>query len=752
MTSGAEERNTELMICVLQHLYERSWYAITESLLAMTIFRDEFGANFVLLFGTLLFLKVFHWLSADRVEFMEQSPSVSRLFHVRMVSVLWTLFGLDFFLVAFAVEVLILDKNRMGIMIMFASEFMILTTTLLSTFAKYIINVQDMRSEEPWEAKSMWVFFVDLITDFLKLLTYVIFLALILSFYNLPLNIIRDVYMTARSFFGRLRDFIKYRAATKNMDTRFPDATRQDLSATSDGTCIICREEMTPRVDEQAGDDQSATGASVSASRRETGGGGGLNETPKKLPCGHIFHFHCLRSWLERQQSCPTCRRTVFASPEAQLRDAEVNEHPRGPAAQPHAAATANVRPDNNAQAGNVPSANATQTARDRLQGFLQQLQTDAARVRDHANQHTPRAGSDPSTQETAVQATPATPAANSATSSSQPTPGQASTENLSSQRGRAPVQRALISSLFAQSDTDAERRAPGETATPLPQLSTPTRTDPREDLISSLVPPAPWTLKPSKTVTAQEQADVAGTAQSSEAAPHGKSAACPSTATKEAGESVEAIDPADAREAARAAALRRFESRSSGNAMSASAQIASVNPSKLDSDDTKGQQNGRASATESERTTLPGEPQLIPLFDPATIADYEIAFAPHLPFPLVHSAAVGHGAVGAAARGNSSLDELATAESLLQSSPEQLRSLSQRNRRGLEERLRLLTRVEGAIGGLVEELTRALSVIPSSDDMEGEDDGMDETEQERRLKKGKEAAEGVHAASGNGV
>jgi E3 ubiquitin-protein ligase synoviolin len=29
-------------------------------------------------------------------------------------------------------------------------------------------------------------------------------------------------------------------------------------------------------------------------------------EKPKKLNCGHIFHFGCLRSWLERQQSCPT--------------------------------------------------------------------------------------------------------------------------------------------------------------------------------------------------------------------------------------------------------------------------------------------------------------------------------------------------------------------------------------------------------------------------------------------------------------
>jgi len=38
---------------------------------------------------------------------------------------------------------------------------------------------------------------------------------------------------------------------------------------------------------------------------------------PKKLICGHIFHFHCLRSWLERQQTCPTCRRPVIQAPPA---------------------------------------------------------------------------------------------------------------------------------------------------------------------------------------------------------------------------------------------------------------------------------------------------------------------------------------------------------------------------------------------------------------------------------------------------
>lgn len=34
--------------------------------------------------------------------------------------------------------------------------------------------------------------------------------------------------------------------------------------------------------------------------------------TSKKLPCGHIFHTACLRSWFQRQQTCPTCRLNIL--------------------------------------------------------------------------------------------------------------------------------------------------------------------------------------------------------------------------------------------------------------------------------------------------------------------------------------------------------------------------------------------------------------------------------------------------------
>ena len=123
--------------------------------------------------------------------------------------------------------------------------------------------------------------------DFMKLTTYLLFFSLIIVKHGLPLNMIRDVYITARSFVTRFRALTRYLSATRDMDRRYPNATASELNDMSDRTCIICRDELAlpdPQVQGQAGP----------------------NTTPKKLPCGHIFHFNCLRSWLERQQSCPT--------------------------------------------------------------------------------------------------------------------------------------------------------------------------------------------------------------------------------------------------------------------------------------------------------------------------------------------------------------------------------------------------------------------------------------------------------------
>lgn len=125
--------------------------------------------------------------------------------------------------------------------------------------------------------------------DFLKLSVYTAFFCVLLIFYGLPIHIMRDLFMTTRSFVKRLTALLKYKQALRDMN-RYADATVEELAR--EDTCIICREEMRPW-DPNAGQLE--------------------RHRPKKLPCGHILHFGCLKSWLERQQVCPTCRSSVVA-------------------------------------------------------------------------------------------------------------------------------------------------------------------------------------------------------------------------------------------------------------------------------------------------------------------------------------------------------------------------------------------------------------------------------------------------------
>lgn len=70
----------------VERINERISQAVMETCLAMTIFREEFNAEFVAMFCALTFVKVFHWLVSDRVAYIETTPTVSRLSHLRIVS------------------------------------------------------------------------------------------------------------------------------------------------------------------------------------------------------------------------------------------------------------------------------------------------------------------------------------------------------------------------------------------------------------------------------------------------------------------------------------------------------------------------------------------------------------------------------------------------------------------------------------------------------------------------------------------
>jgi E3 ubiquitin-protein ligase synoviolin len=388
----------------IEQLYEKAWFAITETCLAMTIFREEVGAWFLVMFVALLTGKVWGWIGDGRVEVLEQQPPANpRLFHIRLTISLGMSVLYDLGLMNYTINTVI-QQARPNMMVMFLFEFAILTTSSFATSFRYCISLIEAKvvkkqtqerllerrrevreeraemirqreaavaaagegsdavpSDEPlpseddvdemdievpgWETKGHWVLTLDLITgksallaspftsahylDFVKLGIYVTFFVILLMFYGLPIHIMRDLFLTARSFTKRLTAFMKYRRATRDMNKLYEDATVEDIQR--EDTCIICREEMRPWSVTNPQPPLAAPGAIPPARPATT-----VNERsrPKKLPCGHILHLGCLKSWLERQQMCPTCRRSVVVDPQQAQRDA-ANINPAGGAAQP---------------------------------------------------------------------------------------------------------------------------------------------------------------------------------------------------------------------------------------------------------------------------------------------------------------------------------------------------------------------------------------------------------------------------------
>ncbi|GJN28954.1 hypothetical protein PR202_gb17132 [Eleusine coracana subsp. coracana] len=213
----------------VERLNEQSWREVVEILFAVTIFRQDFSVAFLTMVAALLLVKALHWLAQKRVEYIETTPSVPLLSHVRIVSFMAFLLVVDCLFLSNSLRSLI-QKREASVAIFFSFEW---TNIYVNFYAKN---------------------------------------------YGVPLHLIRELYETFRNFRIRIADYVRYRKITSNMNERFPDATADELTA-SDATCIICREEMT---------------------------------SAKKLLCGHLFHVHCLRSWLERQHTCPTCRAPII--------------------------------------------------------------------------------------------------------------------------------------------------------------------------------------------------------------------------------------------------------------------------------------------------------------------------------------------------------------------------------------------------------------------------------------------------------
>ena len=131
------------------------------------------------LFTLLLFLKSFHWLAEDRVDYMERSPVITLLFHLRVLSLSMVLAALDMFFIQHAYTST-LTKGA-SVQLVFGFEYAILLTIVINLIVKYVLHSIDLHSENPWENKAVFVLYTELAVTLVRVLLYFLFFVTMFS-------------------------------------------------------------------------------------------------------------------------------------------------------------------------------------------------------------------------------------------------------------------------------------------------------------------------------------------------------------------------------------------------------------------------------------------------------------------------------------------------------------------------------------------------------------------------------------------
>ncbi|KAI5626955.1 E3 ubiquitin-protein ligase AMFR, partial [Silurus asotus] len=279
-----------LRVSEKQHLKDKFWNFIFYKFIfifgVLNVQSVEELVLWCLWFAVLIFVHLMVQLCKDRFEYLSFSPTTPMSSHVRVLSLL-----VSMLLCCGGLAVLcglVGQFHSMHTVAFMASEarrFQFLEIQhcgLASGFCRYSIHLWDLNHEGTWESKGTYVYYTDFIMELTLLCLDLMHHIHMLLFGNIWLSMASLViFMQLRYLFHevqrRIRRHKNYLRVIDNMESRFAVATPDELLANNDD-CAICWDSMT---------------------------------SARKLPCGHLFHSSCLRSWLEQDTSCPTCRMSL---------------------------------------------------------------------------------------------------------------------------------------------------------------------------------------------------------------------------------------------------------------------------------------------------------------------------------------------------------------------------------------------------------------------------------------------------------
>lgn len=127
---------------------------------------------------------------------MERSPVIGAIFHIRVSALLTVLGALDYLMISHAYYSTI--SKGATVQLVFGFEYAILITMIANITIKYVLHAAELRTDNPWENKAVFLLYTELVIGFIRVVLYVLFVAIMVRIYTLPLFAFRPMYYTMR--------------------------------------------------------------------------------------------------------------------------------------------------------------------------------------------------------------------------------------------------------------------------------------------------------------------------------------------------------------------------------------------------------------------------------------------------------------------------------------------------------------------------------------------------------------------------
>lgn len=248
-------------------------------------------------------------LITARIESIGQMTSYPRFFFVRLTASVLVVFAAKAILASGLLIALLLAPEQGPMPYIYALSETMQFLGMWIVVLRYACARYELWIGGQWSRKTRVIAYGELAIKLVALSLYIAFL-----FTPYLFGIVPDLSFTLTassraitllsSVVHNIVQLYRFREATHNMDERYQTVSDAEVAQMGDPTCIICREEFVSHA--------------------------AHTNVPKRLRCGHVFHSQCLVSWLERQQSCPTCRQTVFESSTTTMRHETQNRQGDG--------------------------------------------------------------------------------------------------------------------------------------------------------------------------------------------------------------------------------------------------------------------------------------------------------------------------------------------------------------------------------------------------------------------------------------